>query len=144
MGGRGWLMTTTVMNVMLMGDDDVDDVADLCLCLRLGDFCRSVCRCATRHSAHDVPVDAGRTGSAWCVRPDLSYRDRPPGFLIQQHEFLVLANVDPRRRDWPQHLDHVVNPFFSFPGWATGGTTMSNHGEQPWCSTMMGNRVAND
>ena len=28
MGGGGWLMTTTVMNVMLMGDDDVDDVAD--------------------------------------------------------------------------------------------------------------------
>ena len=68
-------MTTTVMNAMLMGDDDVDDVADFCLCLRLGDFCRSVCRCATRHSAHDVPVDDGCTGSAWCVRPDLSHRE---------------------------------------------------------------------
>eukprot|EP00959_Pyramimonas_sp_CCMP1952_P036193 757056-Pyramimonas_sp.AAC.1 len=41
--------------------------------LRLGDLCRSVCRCATRHSAHDVPVGDGCTGSAWCVRPDLSY-----------------------------------------------------------------------
>ena len=95
MGGGGWLMTTTVVNVMLMGDDGVDDVTDF--------FCSSLAVCATRHSAHDVPVDAGRTGSAWCVRPDLSYRDRPPGFLIQQHEFLVLANLDPRRRDWPQH-----------------------------------------
>ena len=28
MGGGGWLMTTTVVNVMLMGDDGVDDVTD--------------------------------------------------------------------------------------------------------------------
>ena len=53
MGGRGWLMTTTVMNVMLMGDDDVDDVADFFLFLTLGDFCRSVCRCP--HSALCAP-----------------------------------------------------------------------------------------
>ena len=28
MGGGGWLTTTTAVNVMLMGDDGVDDVTD--------------------------------------------------------------------------------------------------------------------
>ena len=90
-------MTTTVMKAMLMGDDDVDDVADVCLCLRLGDFCRSVCRCATRHSAHDVPVDDGCTGSAWCVRPDLSHREYLDGehhpLLTNPHNLLITRRV---------------------------------------------------
>ena len=36
MGGGRWLMTTTVVNVMLMGDDGVDDVTDLFLFLAGG------------------------------------------------------------------------------------------------------------
>ncbi len=43
------------------------------LFFRLGVLCHSVCRCATRHSPHDGPVDDACTGRAWCVRPDLSY-----------------------------------------------------------------------
>ena len=69
MGGRGWLMTTTVMNVMLMGDDDVDDVADFLCSFAWATFVGrfAAARCGTQPTTPQSTMGALAVPGA-CIR----------------------------------------------------------------------------